>query len=78
MATTLTVDPLEDAMAPKPMAPIRQSPGLAMRSLKSAPTPSSRTARRQPSRLAPPWYRPLRLQLRAAVVTALAVAAISL
>ena len=29
-------------------------------------------------RLAPPWYRPLRLQLTAAVVTALVVAAISL
>jgi hypothetical protein len=29
-------------------------------------------------RLAPPWYRPVRLQLTAAVVTALAVAAVSL
>ena len=43
------------SISPKAVAPICHGPGVAISSLNAPPTPSSATARCQPSRLALPW-----------------------
>ncbi len=43
------------SISPNAVAPMPQPPGIAMASLNAPPTPSSATARDQPSRPAPPW-----------------------
>ena len=43
------------SISPNAVAPIVQLPGCAIASLNAPPTPSSATARDQPSRLALPW-----------------------